>query len=126
MPSEFRPLWPLDPTVDFMNHGTFGATPTAVLDAQAAVRQRMEREPIAFFSRDLEGLLDEARGALGTFVGADPDDLAFVDNATTAVNAVLRWLPLQCRRRAADHRPRVQRLPKRPGGRRPPRPVPGW
>ncbi len=94
MPSEFRPLWPLDPTVDFMNHGTFGATPTAVLDAQAAIRQRMEREPIAFFSRDLEGLLDEARGALGTFVGADPDDLAFVDNATTAVNAVLRWLPL--------------------------------
>jgi isopenicillin-N epimerase len=94
MPSEFRPLWPLDPKVDFMNHGTFGATPTAVLDAQAAIRQRMEREPIAFFSRDLEGLLDEARGALGTFVGADPDDLAFVDNATTAVNAVLRWLPL--------------------------------
>ena len=94
MPSEFRPLWPLDPAVEFMNHGTFGATPTAVLDAQAAIRQRMEREPIAFFSRDLEGLLDEARAVLGAFVGADPDDLAFVDNATTAVNAVLRWLPL--------------------------------
>ncbi|RPH36827.1 MAG: aminotransferase class V-fold PLP-dependent enzyme [Chloroflexi bacterium] len=94
MPSEFRPLWPLDPSVEFMNHGTFGATPTAVLDAQAAVRLRMETEPIAFFSRDLEGLADEARVALGAFVGADPDDLAFVDNATTAVNAVLRWLPL--------------------------------
>ncbi|HET9497359.1 MAG TPA: aminotransferase class V-fold PLP-dependent enzyme [Candidatus Limnocylindria bacterium] len=94
MPSEFRPLWPLDPAVEFMNHGTFGATPVAVLDAQAAIRQRMEREPVAFFSRDLEGLLDEARVALGAFVGADPDDLAFVDNATTAVNAVLRWLPL--------------------------------
>ncbi|HJT63730.1 MAG TPA: aminotransferase class V-fold PLP-dependent enzyme, partial [Candidatus Limnocylindria bacterium] len=95
MPSEFRPLWPLDPAVEFMNHGTFGATPVAVLDAQAAVRQRMEREPVAFFSRDLEGLLDEARVALGAFVSADPDDLAFVDNATTAVNAVLRWLPLR-------------------------------
>lgn len=94
MPSEFRPLWPLDPAVEFMNHGTFGATPVAVLDAQAAIRQRMEREPVAFFSRDLEGLLDEARVALGAFVGADPDDLAFVDNATTAVNAVIRWLPL--------------------------------
>jgi isopenicillin-N epimerase len=94
MPSEFRPLWLLDPAVEFMNHGTFGATLVAVLDAQAAIRQRMEREPVAFFSRDLEGLLDEARIALGVFVGADPDDLAFVDNATTGVNAVLRWLPL--------------------------------
>jgi isopenicillin-N epimerase len=94
VPSEFRPLWPLDPGVDFLNHGSFGAAPTAVLEAQATIRQRMEREPVAFFARDLEGLLDEARAALGAFVGADPDDLAFVDNATTAVNAVLRWLPL--------------------------------
>lgn len=94
MPSEFRSLWALDPTVEFMNHGSFGAAPTAVLDAQSAIRLRMEAEPVAFFSRDLEGLLDTARVALGAFVGADPDDLAFVDNATTGVNAVLRWLPL--------------------------------
>jgi isopenicillin-N epimerase len=94
VPSEFRPLWSLDPSVDFLNHASFGAAPTAVLDAQAAVRQRMEAEPVAFFSRDLEGLLDDARATLGAFVGADPDDLAFVDNATTGVNAVLRWLPL--------------------------------
>jgi isopenicillin-N epimerase len=94
MPSEFRRLWPLDPAVDFMNHGSFGAAPTAVLEAQAAIRDRMESEPVAFFARDLEGLLDDARTMLGAFVGADPDDLAFVDNATTAVNAVLRWLAL--------------------------------
>ena len=47
-----------------------------------------------FMARELEGLLDEARGALGGFVGADPDDLAFVPNATTGVNTVLRWLDL--------------------------------
>jgi isopenicillin-N epimerase len=94
VPSEFRSLWPLDPAVDFLNHGSFGAAPTAVLDAQAAFRRRMEAEPVAFFSRDLEGLLDDARSVLGAFLGAAPDDLAFVDNATTAVNAVLRWLPL--------------------------------
>jgi len=94
MASEFRHLWPLDPNVDFLNHGSFGATPTPVLQAQAAIRQRMEAEPVAFFARDLEELTDGARAALGAFVGADPDDLAFVDNATTGVNAVLRWLPL--------------------------------
>ncbi len=94
MPSEFRAHWPLDPGVDFLNHGSFGAAPTAVLETQAAIRQRMEAEPVAFFSRDLEGLLATARQGLGAFVGADPDDLAFIDNATTGVNAVLRWLPL--------------------------------
>jgi isopenicillin-N epimerase len=94
MASEFRALWPLDPAIDFLTHGTFGAAPTAVLDAQTAFRQRMEADPIAFFSRDLEPMLDAARASLGAFVGADPDDLAFTDNATTAVNAVLRWLPL--------------------------------
>lgn len=93
MASEFRHLWPLDPTVDFLNHGSFGAAPTAVLQVQTATRQRMEAEPVAFFSRDLEGLLDDARVYLGAFVGASPDDLAFVDNATTGVNAVLRGLP---------------------------------
>ena len=94
MASEFRHLWSLDPGVDFLNHGSFGATPTPVLDAQAVIRRRMEAEPVAFFSRDLEGLLDDARVYLGAWLGADPDDLAFVDNATTGVNAVLRWLPL--------------------------------
>jgi isopenicillin-N epimerase len=65
-----------------------------VLEAQARLRERLESEPVRFLSRELEGLLDEARTALGAFVGAAPDDLAFVPNATTGVNTVLRWLHL--------------------------------
>jgi isopenicillin-N epimerase len=50
---------------------------------------------VRFLGRELEGLLDRAREALGAFVGADPDDLAFVPNATTGVNTILRWLELE-------------------------------
>ena len=48
-----------------------------------------------FLGRDLEPLLDEARTALGEFVGANPDDLVFVPNATSGINAVLRSIDIQ-------------------------------
>jgi isopenicillin-N epimerase len=92
MPSEFAAHWTLDPAVSFLNHGSFGAAPRPVLAAQQAWRDRMESEPVRFFSYELEPALDEARAALGAFVGADPDDLAFVPNATAGTNAILRSL----------------------------------
>jgi isopenicillin-N epimerase len=83
-------LWPLDPDVVFLNHGSFGACPTEVLRYQAELRAEMEAGPVRFLSRELDDRLDSARAALAAFVGADPDDLAFVTNATSGVNAVLR------------------------------------
>jgi len=82
----------LDPDVTFLNHGSFGACPRSVLAEQQRLRERLEAEPVRFFNREYEPLLDAARHTLGRFVGCDGDDLAFVTNATTAVNAVLRSL----------------------------------
>jgi isopenicillin-N epimerase len=92
MPSDLARHWRLDSSITFLNHGSFGATPRAVLEAQRGWRDRMEAQPVQFLARDLPGLLVEARTSLGAFVGADPDDLAFVTNATGAVNAVVRSL----------------------------------
>lgn len=86
--------WLLDPDITFLNHGSFGATPRAVLAKQDEYRTRMEREPVRFLVRELEPLLDDARAALAAFVGADPSGIAFVPNATAGVNAVVRSLDL--------------------------------
>jgi isopenicillin-N epimerase len=90
----WRGAWALDPGTAFCNHGSFGACPTAVLAEQRRLQDLLETDPVQFFDRLLEGLLDEARAALASFVGADPGGLAFIRNATTGVNALLRSLPL--------------------------------
>lgn len=90
--SPFRPFWGLDPEVTYLNHGAFGACPTLVLEHQAQLRARLEAGPTRFMGRDLESLLDKARAPLADFLDADADDLAFVPNATTGVNTVLRSL----------------------------------
>lgn len=75
-----------------MNHGSFGACPRAVLDRQAELRAQLESEPVRFFVRELPDLLEGARAILADFIDAQPDDVAFVGNATAGVNAVLRSL----------------------------------
>src|SRR5882724_11507981 len=91
-----RRLFRLDEAATFLNHGSFGLTPLTVLAAQEAFRTEMERQPVQFLSRvTLQPRLRAAAGQLAAFLGAAADDLVFVDNATTGVNAVLRSLVLR-------------------------------
>ena len=90
--TEFREHWSLDPSIAYLNHGSFGACPVVVLEAQRRLRDQLEAEPVRFFVRELEPMLASARVALGNLIGADADDIAFVSNATTGVNTVLRSL----------------------------------
>jgi isopenicillin-N epimerase len=91
-PAPAAAQWTLDERVVFLNHGSFGATPRVVLEHQSELRAELEREPVHWFVRRYQDLLDEARERVAAFVGADPEGFAFVPNATSAVNAILRSL----------------------------------
>lgn len=82
----------LDPARVFLNHGSFGACPTAILERQDELQARVERDAIRFFVEDLEPMLDAARFALAKFLNADPEGLVRVVNATAGVNTVMRSL----------------------------------
>jgi isopenicillin-N epimerase len=87
--------WALDPSIAFLNHGSYGATTRSVLDEQQRLRERMEANPVQFLFLDLPDLLAEARLRSAAFVGADAAGFGFVPNATTGTNALLRSWPLQ-------------------------------
>jgi isopenicillin-N epimerase len=91
-PSALASHWGLDPQTVYLNHGSFGATPTRVLGAQHAWRARLEQDAVRFFVEDHERVMDDARRALGEFLRCPWDCLALVPNATQAVATVFHHL----------------------------------
>lgn len=90
-----RSLWGLDSETTFLNHGSFGAVPHALLDRAAAHRLEIERNPVAGVWRDGFPATRVAATAVARFLGSDPDRTGFVSNATAGINAMLQSLPLE-------------------------------
>jgi len=80
----------LDPSVTFLNHGSFGATPRPVFEAYQRWQLELERQPVEFLGRRSDDLMDAARAPLARYLGADPESVAYVPNATHGVNVVAR------------------------------------
>ncbi|HEY5731154.1 MAG TPA: aminotransferase class V-fold PLP-dependent enzyme [Anaerolineales bacterium] len=85
----------LDPEIIFLNHGSFGATPRIVFEEYQKWQQRLERQPVLFLGRELDGLLYDSRIKLGEYINADPVDLVYIPNATHGVNIIAHSLGLK-------------------------------
>jgi len=87
-------LFYLQKDISFLNHGSFGACPVPVMDEYRKWQIELEKQPVAFMQRRLSGLLAENRKALAEFLSTSPNRLAFVPNATTALNIVAHSIDL--------------------------------
>lgn len=87
------PEYLIDPDICFLNHGSFGACPREVLDEQHRFRTLLEREPVDFLDRTAPERLNQVRIRAAQFLGANAEDLVFVPNATSGINAVLTSFP---------------------------------
>lgn len=90
----------LDPEVAYLNYGSYGACPRVVFDEYQRLQRELEREPTDFLNRrvrwgERDGRMAKARAALAAYLGARAEDLVFVPNATSGLNAVIRSLRLE-------------------------------
>lgn len=92
--SASRSDWSIPDGVIYLNHGSFGPSPRVVQDVREDWSRRLNANPMDFYLRQFDGALNDASARLAAFIGADPRDLVFVDNATVAMNVVAESLNL--------------------------------
>ncbi len=90
-----KSLFLLDPSVTYLNHGSFGACPKSIFKDYQRWQRELEAEPVQFITKNAPRYLGQSRQALAGFVHCDPDDLFFTPNPTTAVNTIMRSLNLR-------------------------------
>ena len=84
--------WNLDSNCVFLNHGSFGATSTAIRGEQRKWQDLLEDEPVRFYEDLAMEFMEDTRKALALMLKCDAEDLALLENATTGVNTILRSL----------------------------------
>ena len=92
--SSLKDYFQLDPSIRFLNHGSYGATPIPVFEEYQKWQLRLEKQPVRFLGRELPGFMKESRQALGDYLNAAAADLVYIPNATHGVNIVAHSLNL--------------------------------
>ena len=92
---ELKKQFMLDPSITYLNHGSYGACPEPIFKNLIMWQKQLEFEPVKHLAYDLYPLLEKSREALGKYVGCHKDDLIFSPNPSTALNTVIRSLNLK-------------------------------
>lgn len=85
----------LDPSITFLNFGSFGACARPVFEDYQRWQLELEREPVQFITVNGLKYLHQSREALGAYIGCDADDVVYFPNPSHAVNMIAKSLDLK-------------------------------
>ena len=87
----------LRPELTQFNHGSFGTVPRDVMAELHRLQEQCEDDPDTWIQQPsgYRGKLEEARHEVAQYVGAETENVVFVENASGGCNAFLRSLSFQ-------------------------------
>jgi selenocysteine lyase/cysteine desulfurase len=85
----------IDPSLTYLNTGSLGATPRAVLDARRAVEQRLESNPVGEGFGPVLAEAEAVRGKVAELIGCDVNEVTVTRNTTEGMNFVAEGINLQ-------------------------------
>ena len=92
--NDLKELFLLDPTMTFLNHGSYGACPVPIFKEYQDCQKQLEKQPVRFLTDHVYTKLENSRIALSDFVGCNQDEIIFFPNPTTAITNVIYNLGL--------------------------------
>lgn len=91
----YRDIFLLDPNINYLNFGSFGATPKPVFEAYQNFQRQLEADPVAFIADQSTARLADVRATLANYLHCNAEDIVCVTNPSYAVNIVAKSFPLQ-------------------------------
>lgn len=85
----------LDPTVTYLNNGSYGSCAKVVFDVVVEHMKRHQSQPCHQLLFESPSIVRASKEKLGAYVGADPDHFAMVMNLTVGMNMVANGLDLE-------------------------------
>ena len=95
MNKNFKGLFLLDNDTTYLNHGSFGACPSKIMDEYFKLQLKLERQPIDFLANNITTTLKKSRESLSKYIDCPREDVVFFPNPSTAINMVAKSLTLR-------------------------------
>lgn len=76
-----------------LNHGSFGTVPKIVMEVQMDFMRRQELCPEQWFRKGYQCDINLARNSVASLIRAELEDVVLVENASYAINGLLRSFP---------------------------------
>lgn len=84
----------LDPSIIYLNFGSFGSCPKPVFRVYQEFQDELERGPVQFMVNTGLERLKEARVRLASYLTCDSDDLVLMTNPSYGINTIVKSIPL--------------------------------